>query len=90
MHSQLHRFKITNDGSGGLLLFVEPWGSDYTLQVGDTFELVIEGSSPDSHFHLFYGQTKVVMYAEGDCTGVVVYRNGKQLESGLNRAKDEQ
>lgn len=79
------RVKITNENPHSLTLYVEPWGRDYTLQKGETFELVMESGSSNSHFHVFLQQTNIVVYAEGKCEDVSIYHNGNKLECGHNR-----
>lgn len=79
------RMMITNDGSDPLVVFVEPWGRDFTLLVGESFDLVLEGGSPESHFNTFCSPNRITVYAEGAVEDVLVYQGGTRVECGHNR-----
>ena len=79
------RLTITNDGSKPIILYVEPWGRDYTLLPQDTLDLVMESASSNSHFHVQYGHSSLTVFAEGDPIEVSASQDGKVLDVGHNR-----
>jgi len=79
------RMRISNHLSIALTVWVEPWGRDYTMLNGETFELVMERASTDAFFNVFFGEAKLDVYEEGDCLDVLVYQEDRLLRVGHNR-----
>lgn len=75
---------LTNTRTSPMVVSIEPWGEDYTLLPGETVQMVAIGSSPASYVHLLENGFMAV-YAEGDCTEILVYQDGTQLECGHQR-----
>lgn len=66
-------------------MIIEPWGRDFTLLVGETFDVVVKGGSSDSYFHWFYSPNQITVYAEGTAEDVLVYQGETQVDCGHNR-----
>jgi hypothetical protein len=79
------RIRITNSIDAPATLFIEPWGRDYTLLPGETFELVMEGASDDSLFDIYHFEKTIEVYPQGHCLDILVLQNEKELQCGHNR-----
>jgi hypothetical protein len=73
------KLEVTNSIDTPLSLFIEPWGRDYTMLPGETFELVMEGGSDSSLFNIRHNEKRIEVYAESGCLDVLVFQNGKEL-----------
>lgn len=82
------KLEVTNSIDVPVTLFVEPWGRDYTMLPGETFELVMERASDDSFFNICHYEKTIEVYAEGQCLDVLVFQNKKELSCGHNRQSD--
>jgi len=82
------RMDLTNDGGEPLVLWVEPWGHDFTLGPIQTFTLVASSAVDTPYFaqRTSDGSRAVVVYLEGpNDISFVVLEGGIELACGHNR-----
>ena len=82
-----HRLTIGNERKQVLQLMLEPWGEDYWMKPGETFDLIPDKPSESFHFAVAYFDSYVAAYAEGGCEYVRVHCHGLLLECGHQRPK---
>jgi len=67
-------------------MWLEPWGEDYWLRQGETFEIVAQGAEDNFYFHVDIGEKdNVLVSVEGDFADISVRHGEKVLECGHNR-----
>jgi len=77
---------LTNCRKSPMVVYTEPWGRDYTLLPEETFQILAIGSSPASYLHWNENENDCIqVYAEGDCTEILVYQDGTELHCGHQR-----
>jgi len=79
------KISFSNNSSKILCLMNEPWGEDYWIAPGETFDLIPEPSDAACRFGVSYNGSCVSMYAEGNITFVSYYQNKTLLDCGHNR-----
>jgi hypothetical protein len=84
----MQKLKFTNERTIFVTLWLEPWGEDYGMLPGDTFEVVAADVGQDFYFHLVNEEKGVKVYAEGDVGQVSVHLEGAELTCGHNRRDD--
>jgi hypothetical protein len=80
--------RVTNDRSGFVTLWLEPWGEDYGMLPGDEFEIVAGDAADGFYFHVIAEDKCTKVYAEGQVTQICVYQSGAELSCGHNRRKE--
>jgi hypothetical protein len=80
--------RVTNDRSGFVTLWLEPWGEDYGIMPGDEFEIVVGDAADGFHFHIIPDDKGTKVYAEGQVTHISVFQSGAELTCGHNRRKE--
>lgn len=83
------RIGIINDSSNqsSRVVYVEPWGEDYTLLPGEELEIIADSNAKEMPwFNVVesYGATSV--YCE-NTSEYVVLQDGRELECGHNRGR---
>jgi hypothetical protein len=73
------------DSSRSRVVYVEPWGEDYTLRPGEELEIVAWGESVPPWFNVVEGDTATSVYVEGDCKEFAVHQAGQQIQCGHKR-----
>ncbi len=81
----MQKIKITNDRSGFVTLWLEPWGEDYGMSAGAEFEIVAADAGEGFYFHIVNEEEGIKVYAEGQVTQIFVSQNGEVLPCGHNR-----
>lgn len=66
------------------VIFVEPWGEDYTLLPGEEVEIVAFSDSTVAKFHLVEWDEMSQVYCN-EASSFQVLQAGSQLECGHNR-----
>ncbi len=79
------KLTLTNDQDCVVTIWLEPWGEDYWMQPGETFEFVADEPHDDFHFSVVYGGRGISVYAEGGCAYVLVHHQGRQITCGHHR-----
>ncbi len=75
---------IENDSDGARIIWVEPWGEDYTLLAKQKLEIVARSSSEQPYFHLIEHKDSTVAYLEGT-SDYDVLQGGFRIECGHQR-----
>lgn len=78
------RIGVCNEFARPLIIWLEPWGEDYTLPPEEEVEIVAKDVDEAFHFMILMGE-EVKIYAEGQVVDIGVYQNGRLLECGHNR-----
>jgi len=72
------------------VVYVEPWGADYTLLPGERIEIVVIDCAASTWFNVVEHEMATCVWIEG--TGIdlmalkfEVYQNGKRIQCGDNR-----
>lgn len=77
----------SRDCSQSRVVYVEPWGEDYTLLPGEELEIVATGPNSPPWFNVVEWDQATSVYIEGDCADFAVYQAGQRLECGHNRGR---
>jgi hypothetical protein len=81
-HAQI-RFK--NDTLGPRIVWVEPWGEDYTLFPGQWLEIVARGESEVPRFDVVEYEEGFQVWVEGCAFDYDVLQDGARVECGHQR-----
>jgi hypothetical protein len=73
------------DSAGPRVVYVEPWGEDYTLRPGEELVIVATGRASPPWFNVVEYDGATSVYIEGHCPGFAVYQDGRRVECGHNR-----
>jgi hypothetical protein len=77
---------LTNRHKSPMVVYIEPWGEDYTLLPDEAVQLLPIGNSCASYLNWVQNADGCIqVYAEGDCTSIVVYQDGTELSCGHQR-----
>ncbi len=68
-------------------IYVEPWGEDYWLFPGDSFEIVALSHETLPSFNMVETDESTQIYLEGGCHDFAVKLHGLHIEGGYQRAK---
>jgi hypothetical protein len=77
--------RFSNDTKRLLAIWLEPWGEDYWIHPGETFEFAPEKPEDTFYFGVVHCGDEVSVYAEGGCEHVRVEHDGQILECGHRR-----
>lgn len=83
------KLTVTNRSEQPVVLMLEPWGEDYWIQSGETFELFPAEPEEMFYFAVEYRASAIAVFAEGGCRSVRVEREGQLLECGHQRPKEK-
>ena len=75
---------VSNSGTAPRVVFVEPWGEDYTLFRGQGFRVVAFGAETAPSFEIVENDNATSVYCE-NATGFTVLLDGKELKCGFQR-----
>ena len=85
IHSS-NRIGVSRDDSCLLprVVYVEPWGTDYTLLPGERIEIVVIGGGASTWFNVVEHDTATCVWIEGSGIDLMalkfeVFQNGKQI-----------
>jgi hypothetical protein len=76
--------EVSNDQDAPQVVYVEPWGSDYTLLPQEKLQVVAFGSTRTPWFTFAEADDAIQVYCE-DADDFQVYQDGKLLECGHQR-----
>ena len=79
------KMTFSNDAERVITLWLEPWGEDYWIQPGETFDLVPDNPKDTFYFAVAHKGGDITVFAEGGCDHVRVEHDGKTLECGHHR-----
>ena len=79
--------KFENSTKRMIALYLEPWGADYWLALGDIFDVVPQDPGADYYLHVIHHDDAIQVYVEGSGSAVVV-QNGRELVCGHQRPND--
>jgi len=82
------KITYTNRRENLICIMLEPWGEDYWIQPGETFEFVPMSAREDSFFAVVDHGRYVAVFAEGRGGIITVYHAGRKLKCGHNRPAD--
>ena len=86
MNKRTQKLAVSNYHTELLQLFLEPWGEDYYLQAGATFEVVAEGTEDNFHFTVTLPNSEMVtVWVDGTFSDISVQHEGTALVCGHNR-----
>ena len=78
------RLGFSNNTKRPRIVWLEPWGEDFTLLSGEQLEIVCRADSGQPWFHVVEHEESTQVYIEsGDYPEVL--QNGQRLECGHNR-----
>lgn len=83
------RIVVGNEARSGKarVVYVEPWGRDYTLLAGEELEISAFGHERSPWFSLVEWDDATQVYCEG-AWEAVVQQAGKEIQCGHKRQKD--
>lgn len=82
----LTSFSYRNDTKEGQVVYVEPWGRDYTLLPGQLLRVEAEGKGEIPHFDLQHSLGGFQLWCELT-NAVDVFVDGAPVECGYNRGR---
>lgn len=65
-------------------MMLEPWGEDYTLGMGEEFEIVVENCDADFYFAVQFNPDYVAVFIEGNGDYPSVFSKGEQIWCSYN------
>ena len=75
---------VENNTQRPRIVWVEPWGEDYTLLPREQLEIVSRDDSQQPFVHVVERQDSTAVHVDvGGCTEII--QNGTRLECGHNR-----
>jgi hypothetical protein len=80
MTAPARTYRLENNGSRTLQIYLEPWGGGYTLAPGEAADLVVEG--PEVHpLHWEFGDGVLVVGSYADTTDAMLslWRDGVEI-----------
>jgi hypothetical protein len=78
-------FTYRNDTARPIVVFVEPWGADYTAMPGQQLRVLAQGEGDARpHFELHQSEDGVQLWCESSCA-YEVFMDGIEVECGHNR-----
>jgi hypothetical protein len=81
-------FTYQNDTAHPVVVYVEPWGADYTVLPGQQLRVLAEGRSQERpHFQLHHGAEGLQLWCESTCAHEV-FVDGMAVDCGHNRASE--
>lgn len=85
----IQHLKIGNEGSGILIVFVEPEASEFHARPGQIFELTVAVLHREGNFELAYSADTLRVFPADQSVGCIrVFCEGRELEPGYQmRAK---
>ena len=79
---------VRNDGKSSRVIYIEPWGEDYTLRRGESMEVLAIGKTASPWFAVVESEEGMQVYVEGDRgVDVTVWQAGVQVHCGHNRGQ---
>jgi hypothetical protein len=88
MSGNSNKIAIQNSTNGPMVVWVEPWGGDFTLLPNEVIEIKVDSDKCMPWFNLIEHQQETQVYVEGPNpmdTRFTVVQDGKQLAAGHNR-----
>ena len=76
---------ITNGRQSSQVVYIEPWGEDYTLLAGESLDVIALGRVIAPWFNVVESDNNIQVYIEGDSTEFAVYQGGLRVRCGHNR-----
>ena len=86
MNPHSAKIVVTNDRKNSQVLYIEPWGEDYTLRASESMDIVAFGTAALPWFNIVESDRATQIYIE-NCTDFVVYQNGEEVHCGHNRGR---
>lgn len=81
----MSKTSVSNETSGMLCLWVEPWGTDHWMRPGEVFTVVTETEAEESPFNVVvHGQGITVWVNSGD-DAEVFDKHGNRVPCGHQR-----
>jgi len=75
---------VSNNTKRPRIVWLEPWGEDYTLLPGEQLDIVCHDDSEQSWFHVVEHEESTQVYVEGGGYPDVI-QSGQRLACGHNR-----
>jgi hypothetical protein len=60
------RILVTNNRATSRVIYVEPWGADYTLRAGEVIEIIARARDSAPWFDLIEKDDATLVYIEGE------------------------
>ncbi len=79
------KMTVTNTTEGDRLLFIEPEAADFWLHPGETFQLVAEAETEDSHFEVHDTSEGLTVFPSRHMSDIIVHCDGQLLSCGHQR-----
>ena len=79
------KFVVTNDYKSSRVVYVEPWGEDYTLSAGESIEVIAVDNASAPWFNVIESDKGTLLYIEGGASDFMVYQGETRLQCGHNR-----
>jgi hypothetical protein len=85
--NQIQKIVIENRFGKPMIVYLEPWGADYTLKEDEKFEIVAENCEEDFYFNIQFERNCIIVYPEGKSNPEypLIYSNGVEIDCGYNR-----
>jgi len=79
---------VRNEMKISRVIYIEPWGQDYTVRSGESIEVVAIGKTALPYFTLVESSEAVQVFVEGDRdVDFTVWQGGVQVKCGHNRGQ---
>jgi hypothetical protein len=72
------RISVRNKRTAKFIVVLEPWGSEYALEPGESLEVEEEGGEPGANLELELEDSRLVFYARSQSI-LRAYRDGEEL-----------
>ena len=87
MNRPTAKIVVTNNLNRSLVVYVEPWGEDYTLLSEEYMEVIAVGTASAPWFSIVESNAGTLLHIEGDAVESTVYQGETRLECGHNRVR---
>ena len=82
------KLRVRNDGTSSRVVYIEPWGEDYTLRAGESIEVGASGKTALPWITVVESGGTTQVYVEGDrAVDFVVSQGGVPVRCGHNRGQ---
>jgi hypothetical protein len=79
---------VHNQRQSSRVIYIEPWGEDYTLRSGESIEVVVIGKTGLPWFAVVESDEAMRVYVEGDRdVDFTVWQGGALVQCGHNRGQ---
>ncbi|MFZ6780405.1 hypothetical protein ACO0LD_26540 [Undibacterium sp. Ji83W] len=79
------KFAVSNNDTDYLIVWIEPWAHDFTLEPGEDIQIICDSAEADMDIHRKNGLMQI--YLNSSCS-FIVQQQGKTINCGHKRKPD--